>query len=538
MKSLITALVLACSLGACSGSDGPVAPITPPAAAPQITTQPQDVAAATGAAAVFSVSATSASTLSYQWRRDGTALAGETGSGYSMNPTAPDNGARFSVAVTNSAGTTVSRGALLTVRSAPSIIVQPLARATLSGVPAVLTVAATGSSLSYQWRRNGVAISGATGGSHAIGVPLAGDDGASYSVVVSNDLGSVTSIAASLSVSTGPGLRPTSYAFAKGSNNGAVSLPTYTFTTRAFGDFLGNDERDFFVATLEYDAQRPQSEARRGEFRFYRLVNGSYLQQAGRIDDPTGCIHPRKAVVADFNRDQKPDIFVACHGYDAAPFPGESNYVLLSQPNGVYISRPVGVPGFYHSATAADINNDGFVDVVVTDSHASRALLVFANDGQGNFTLRSDLFSIPRANYFTVEAADVDNDGRTDIIAGGHDWENAPATVLLNNGSGTFASAQTRILPAVPNEGVVLDFVVVDADRDGNNEVYVLRTSGGDGTFYQSVTVQKVTWPSLSSSVLMSQRGRQWVDYVFPVFSGGRYTLVSDNTLIPLLLPL
>lgn len=143
--------------------------------------------------------------------------------------------------------------------------------------------------------------------------------------------------------------------------------------------------------------------------------------------------------------------------------------------------------------------------------------------------MRYDLFDVGPGNYFAVEAADVNGDGRIDVIAGGHDWENAPTIVLLNDGSGSFDDAQRFELQAVPNEGVVLDFVVLDADRDGVNEIYVVRASGGDGTFYESRTVQRVLWPSLTSSVLISERPAQWIDFMAPLWSGTHYSLISDN---------
>jgi hypothetical protein len=236
-----------------------------------------------------------------------------------------------------------------------------------------------------------------------------------------------------------------------------------------------------------------------GEFQFWRWSGGSYVKDEAKVANATGCIHPRKAVVADFNKDQRPDIFVVCYGYDKPPFPGEASHVLLSQPGGVYTSKAVGQAGFYHGATALDIKNDGNIDVVVTNNFAPKAVFAFVNDGQGTFTARTDLLPIGAGTYFTVEAADVDGDGRIDLLAGGHDWEGAETVVLINNGSGSFAGVTPQVLPRVQNEGVVLDFVVLDADRDGVNEIYVLRTSGGDGTFYQSRTVQKVQWPSLAS---------------------------------------
>lgn len=534
MLRLALPVILAAAAFGCDGINGPAGP-----AGPEITSQPRDVTINEGASATFSVTATGAAPLSYQWKRNGSVISGATQSTYAISAaTAADGDARFFVVVTDGSQSVESREAVLTVRTMPRLATQPQSRAVLSGTPASFSITATGADLSYQWYRNGKAIPGSKKNSYAVGVPLAGDNGAIYSVAVSNALGSVTSAEATLGVNTGTGLRPTSYSHAKGRNQGPVTVPAFSLA-RTFGDFFGGEGRDYFIATQVYDHKKPQSEAKPGESLFWRWTGASYVRETAKIDDPTGCLHPRKAVVADYNGDQKSDVFVVCHGYDAKPFPGELNYVLLSQSSGVYTRRTVpGGPGFYHSAAAFDINNDGYVDLVATDNFAAQSVFAFVNDGQGNFTLRSDLFSLGRANYYSVEAVDVDGDGRTDVLAGGHEYQGATTVVLLNDGSGSFAAAKPHVLPAVPNEAIVLDFVVFDANLDGTSEIYVVRTSGGDGTFYESRTVQRVEWPSLSSTVLISERGKRWIDFLFPVFSSGRYSLVSDNTTLPFSLAL
>jgi hypothetical protein len=522
------AFVPACLLLAACGES------TPPQIAPQITTQPASLTVLQGASATFTVVATGSTPLAYQWKRGGADVAGATSSSYTLaSAAAADHDAQFSVVVTNAAGSVTSATAMLSVMTQPSITTQPESRTVPSGVPATFTAVAAGTSLTYQWRRDGVNIPGATSASYTVGVPLAGDAGASYTVVVSNSLGSVTSSAATLTVSTSGAVRPTSYANAKAFNQGAagISGPVYDVAV-AFGDFFGNGNRDYFTATLVYDVAKPMAEAVPGALEFWRWTGTEYVKDAAKVNQPTGCIHPRKAAVADFNGDQRPDIFVACHGYDASPFPGERNIVLLSQPSGVYAAKAVGTPGFYHNVTAFDVNGDSRVDAVVTNNFASKAVYVFLNDGQGNFTERNDLLPFGSGPYFTVEAADVNGDGRTDLLAGGHDWQGAPTVVLLNNGTGSFASVQPLTLPPVTSEGVVLDFVVLDGDRDGVNEIYVVRTSGGDGTFYKSMTVQKVLWPSRTASVIYTKRPSgwmTWVPYGMPVFSGGHYTLTGHR---------
>jgi hypothetical protein len=68
------------------------------------------------------------------------------------------------------------------------------------GVAATYVVAATGSSLSYQWSKNGSAISGTTAASYTTPATAFADTGSSYTVIVGNSVGAVTSAAATLTV--------------------------------------------------------------------------------------------------------------------------------------------------------------------------------------------------------------------------------------------------------------------------------------------------------------------------------------------------
>lgn len=86
--------------------------------APVITTQPAPVAAAAGDNVAFSVAATSATVLSYQWRKDGSALPGATAATLSLAGITAADAASYTVVVTNSGGSITSTPALLTVAPA------------------------------------------------------------------------------------------------------------------------------------------------------------------------------------------------------------------------------------------------------------------------------------------------------------------------------------------------------------------------------------------------------------------------------------
>jgi len=179
--------------------------------APAITAQPQSTTVAAGGAATFTVTATGTPAPTFQWRKDGTALSGATANRLTLNSVQTGDAGRYTVVVTNSAGSVTSSAATLTVTPvvppsptfAPAITAQPISVNVVAGSSAALTVVATGSpTLEYQWRRNDVPITGATNETLLLGAVTAGNEG-TYTVTVSNAAGFVNSTAATLSVGAG-----------------------------------------------------------------------------------------------------------------------------------------------------------------------------------------------------------------------------------------------------------------------------------------------------------------------------------------------
>lgn len=175
------------------------------AVAPAITTQPANQSVSLGQTATFSVTATGTAPLSYQWQKNSANISGATVSSY----TAPaaisaDNGAKFDVIVSNTAGSQTSAMATLTVNAsavAPTITAQPANQTVNVGQTATFSVTASGTApLNYQWQKNSVTISGATAASYTTPATSSGDNGATFDVVVSNTAGSQTSTMATLTV--------------------------------------------------------------------------------------------------------------------------------------------------------------------------------------------------------------------------------------------------------------------------------------------------------------------------------------------------
>ena len=234
-----------------------------------IMSQPMSATVTAGQPATFSVTAAGTAPLSYQWRKNGTNIGGPASASYTTPATsASDNGAKFDVVVSNSAGSATSTAATLTVNAAttaPSVTSQPANQTVTVGQMATFSVTATGTSpLTYQWRKNAITISGAASASYTTPATTTGDNGAKFDVVVSNSAGSATSNAAMLTVDAAPvapsittqpanqtvnagqtasfsvaarGTAPLSYQWQKGGSNiGGATSASYTTPATTLAD--------------------------------------------------------------------------------------------------------------------------------------------------------------------------------------------------------------------------------------------------------------------------------------------------------------
>ncbi len=171
--------------------------------APAITTQPQGLSISAGNNASFTVAASGDPAPTYQWRKNGVNISGATSATFTVSNATSGDAGNYSVVVTNASGSQTSSTAALTVTAAevaPTITAQPQSQSAGAGQNVTFSVTASGNPApTFQWRKNGSAISGATSASFSIGGVSSGDDGA-YSVVVTNAIGSVTSASATLTV--------------------------------------------------------------------------------------------------------------------------------------------------------------------------------------------------------------------------------------------------------------------------------------------------------------------------------------------------
>ena len=147
--------------------------------------------------------------------------------------------------------------------TSPAIVTPPANQTVTVGQVATFSVVASGTApLSYQWKKAGTNITGATSVSFATSTTTISDNGSTFSVTVSNTAGNVTSSAATLtvnptaiSITTQPasqtvtvgqsanltvvasgGTPPYSYQWKKGSTNVGTNAGSYSITSAQLTD--------------------------------------------------------------------------------------------------------------------------------------------------------------------------------------------------------------------------------------------------------------------------------------------------------------
>lgn len=169
------------------------------ASSPHITAEPASLTLYRGKPGSLIVSATGG-TLTYQWRKNGAEIAGATNATLTFATVQDSDVGSYAVVVSNAYGSAISAVASVSVEeppAAPTITSPPQSVFAALGNYVSFYVSTNGTLLTYQWRKGGTPIAGATSSGFNISSVTA-QDFASYDVVVSNPGGSATSNPATL----------------------------------------------------------------------------------------------------------------------------------------------------------------------------------------------------------------------------------------------------------------------------------------------------------------------------------------------------
>lgn len=166
-------------------------------ALPVITKQPSNQTINEGGNINLAVTATGAT--GYQWKKDGSDIPSATNATYSKSGALPVDAGSYTCVVTGAGGSVTSNAATVTVNALPVITQQPTNQEINEGETLTLNVVATGAT-GYQWKKGEEDILDATAATYTKEGATAADSG-SYTCVVTGAGGSVTSNAATVTVS-------------------------------------------------------------------------------------------------------------------------------------------------------------------------------------------------------------------------------------------------------------------------------------------------------------------------------------------------
>ena len=194
------------------------------------------------------------------------------------------------------------------------------------------------------------------------------------------------------------------------------------------------------------------------------LGNGNGTFQAPQTF-ATGYV-PRALTVDDLNGDGIPDLVFANRGNNNVS-------VLLGNGNGTFQAQQTfGTGGGPSTVVAADVNGDGIPDIIVANRF-SQTVGVLLGNGNGTFQVQQAFDTGPHSYPRSVTVADVNGDGKPDLIVG--DQGNDTVGVLLGNGNGTFQTQHTFATG-------MYDYSVAAGDVSGDGRPDVVAVNGSDNT--------------------------------------------------------
>lgn len=276
------------------------------------------------------------------------------------------------------------------------------------------------------------------------------------------------------------------------------------YLARAIYDFDKDGDLDMIMGNLNFDNNGNLLNSPR-PINYLSNEGGTLIDRTSSHFSGTipGQVHPRKAIIGDFDNNGWMDVVFAGHGFDAAPFPGEQALLMMNN-NGTFTATYLNPGGFFHSVASGDIDNDGDIDLFFTDNKNQSKF--FINNSSGQFTYDSSIFpsDLSNLNYFTSELYDLNKDGYLDLVIAGHTHESATPMVLWGNYSGKYSKSRSSTLPAIAGWGVIIDINFIDIDGDGLQDIILNRQGDETGT-------QKLFY-GLQVQILQQQSNKSFMD--------------------------
>ncbi len=214
-------------------------------------------------------------------------------------------------------------------------------------------------------------------------------------------------------------------------------------------------------------------------------------------------------------------------------------FVDVTKEAGLPVTAATGEPQFFHGPGACflDYDNDGLVDLLLTDYGAQGGMSLYHNLGHGKFedvTAKAGLD--PKTHAIGCSAGDYDNDGYADLALSFM----GRVVLLHNEKNGTFRNTSEH-LPVKPN-GSVRTPAWIDYDHDGDIDLFL--GSSGQGQYKGSPVNDELwrnngngTFTDVSEEKGVTAQGRHWTalgtdynnDRAVDIFVPGLDPLIFEN---------
>lgn len=242
-------------------------------------------------------------------------------------------------------------------------------------------------------------------------------------------------------------------------------------------------------------------------------------ESASRL--PTKEYDTEDIAIADFDGNGSLDIFFVSED-------NQTNEYYLNNGNGTFtdLSDEIPVTGTSNAVLTADINQDGFPDLLMGNNGPNMILI---NNGQGLFSNQSSS-RLPQINDITQDLAlgDLDIDGDLDLLIANEDANR----YLMNIGNGFFVDRTQSRLPLLPGIEETREVDLADIDGDNDFDIYfanVIIFQSGNSAQDRLLTNQTGSFTDATSSRLPSFNTNTMDADFFDIDRDGDFDIVKGD---------